>query len=178
MCLRHFCKKTLELSFLVCFFLSVFRNFSFSLSYDRQLIRHLSFENTLPSHSLYYVNFLESISRSKCAMRCLMLKSACAGILYNKELLSCKILKCHLTEKSIKRTSAGVGWEFWLVHGVCPDGWLPFDHHCYFFNKTKNNWFTAKEQCEKYGAHLVEIESPEENTWIMETFLPPWNEDV
>ncbi|XP_062584464.1 perlucin-like protein [Saccostrea cucullata] len=112
----------------------------------------------------------------ECAMQCILLQSACAGIMYNNELFSCKVVKCYLNDRSVNSTKMEVGWEIWFQNTVCPVGWVPFDGHCYFLNETKRNWNDAKEQCEHNEAHLVEIETLEENTWIMETFLSPWND--
>ncbi|XP_062577864.1 macrophage mannose receptor 1-like [Saccostrea cucullata] len=56
----------------------------------------------------------------------------------------------------------------------CLDGWFRYENHCYYVNTTAVTWNEAKFQCEINGARLIEIESDSENTWVMETFLPPW----
>ncbi|XP_061179576.1 perlucin-like [Saccostrea echinata] len=105
-----------------------------------------------------------------------MAGEGCAGILYNDKLFSCKLLKCHLNQRSVNRTRVEVGWEFWSKNTICPIGWEPFEGRCYFPSKTKKTWNDSKEECEQYGAPLVEIATPAENTWLMEAFLPPWSD--
>ncbi|XP_061190719.1 low affinity immunoglobulin epsilon Fc receptor-like [Saccostrea echinata] len=88
-------------------------------------------------------------------------------------LFSCKLLNRHLNERSVNRTRVEVGWTFF---NICPVGWVLFGGHCYFRSQTEDSWNNAQEDCLKYGAHLVEIDTPAENTWLMESFLPPWND--
>ncbi|XP_062575765.1 perlucin-like protein [Saccostrea cucullata] len=162
---------------LACFLLSVFiRKFSNSFSYQGELTRNVSLDNILPTNTLYYIKMIESISLIKCSSQCFLLNSACVGIIYNKIFFSCHLLKSYFTERSKNKTSVEVGWEIWLKKNCCSVGWVPFNGHCYFLNKTMTNWYDAKVVCELNGAHLVEIDTQEENTWIMETFLSPWND--
>ncbi|XP_062583170.1 C-type lectin domain family 17, member A-like [Saccostrea cucullata] len=60
-----------------------------------------------------------------------------------------------------------------LLPPFCQPGWVPFENHCYFLNKTEDTWENAKKHCEQNKAHLLEIETEIENTWARETFPYP-----
>ncbi|XP_062590517.1 perlucin-like protein [Saccostrea cucullata] len=139
------------------------------------MTRDESFDNLRPLHSLYYIVTLKNISRSWCALQCSMHQYLCRAILYNEDLFSCYLLNCYQNERLVDRGRIDGGWEFWIQNDACPTGWVPFQYHCYFLNKTTVPWSQAKVQCEYHGAYLLEIDSGEENTWAMETFLPLWN---
>ncbi|XP_062612181.1 C-type lectin lectoxin-Phi2-like [Saccostrea cucullata] len=115
-----------------------------------------------------------SVSRSECALQCLLQKPACAGFSYNNK--SC-YLYAHGMHKRITHNRRAEGWEFWTLNDVCPKHWLPYDGHCYFLNETKETWNNAKDLCEEHGAHLVEIENVEENYWIQNNFPSVWKDD-
>ena len=48
-------------------------------------------------------------------------------------------------------------------------GWEEFGDSCYYFNwldSDKLSWYSAFEMCDNITAHLVTIESPEEDDFI------------
>lgn len=45
--------------------------------------------------------------------------------------------------------------------------WVHYGYHVYRPFKEKKTWNRAKVHCESIGAYLVEIESVEENEWIL-----------
>ena len=53
----------------------------------------------------------------------------------------------------------------------CPDEWTLFRESCYYLDKNKKHgsFLDAKAECENLGGYLVEIESKEEDDFIIET---------
>lgn len=49
----------------------------------------------------------------------------------------------------------------------CDDNWEEFGESCYQFNRNVVNWFQAAEHCRRQDAHLVTVESTEENTFLV-----------
>ncbi|XP_056006840.1 perlucin-like [Ostrea edulis] len=62
-------------------------------------------------------------------------------------------------------------WKASTTCHVCDQGWLFFGSHCYFYNATKSSWNDAVLQCQAHSSYLLEINSSEENQWIVSTFL-------
>ncbi|KAF4014671.1 hypothetical protein G4228_006297 [Cervus hanglu yarkandensis] len=60
----------------------------------------------------------------------------------------------------------------------CPQNWEFFDGSCYFFSWTQSDWRSAVSACLLIGAHLVIIESTEEekflNFWYARNNKPTW----
>ena len=53
-----------------------------------------------------------------------------------------------------------------MIH--CPDNWIPYGTHCYFFNTDEVNAFlTAHTQCEAHDAWLAQVETEIESTFIL-----------
>ncbi|XP_062605255.1 perlucin-like protein, partial [Saccostrea cucullata] len=50
----------------------------------------------------------------------------------------------------------------------CPEGWEEYAMNCYRFFTDKKDWNSAKSFCDSMDAHLVAIESEEENNWIFD----------
>ncbi|XP_039608042.1 CD209 antigen-like protein C isoform X1 [Polypterus senegalus] len=50
---------------------------------------------------------------------------------------------------------------------VCSQNWTLFNSKCYFFSSKKLNWIEGLDGCRQYGAHLVIIESEEEQTFLL-----------
>ncbi|XP_063997729.1 C-type lectin domain family 17, member A-like [Pogoniulus pusillus] len=48
----------------------------------------------------------------------------------------------------------------------CPPGWLQFARTCYYFSTTTKPWLQAKDFCAELGAHLVVVESEQENKFL------------
>ncbi|XP_061175925.1 perlucin-like protein [Saccostrea echinata] len=82
----------------------------------------------------------------------------------------CKLLKIHLNKNVV--TELYDGWKFFYDTKACDSGWTPFNGHCYYIGNTLISWSNSQIQCQNYGAYVLEIESVEENMWIIETFLP------
>ncbi|XP_062618773.1 CD209 antigen-like protein D [Saccostrea cucullata] len=55
------------------------------------------------------------------------------------------------------------------------EGWMFYGNHYYLNIRSNATWHNAKLACENIGAHLVTIETEEENTWLTETFVPVWD---
>ncbi|XP_052694596.1 neurocan core protein-like [Crassostrea angulata] len=55
----------------------------------------------------------------------------------------------------------------WKYDIVCKEIWVHYGYHVYRPFKEKKTWNRAKVHCESIGAYLVEIESAEENEWIL-----------
>ncbi|XP_052763276.1 perlucin-like [Mya arenaria] len=49
---------------------------------------------------------------------------------------------------------------------LCPDGWMAEHGSCYYFNEVPHNFTEAQRACRDMGAHLVHIESIDENNFI------------
>nr|XP_034960754.1 C-type lectin domain family 4 member M-like [Zootoca vivipara] len=49
----------------------------------------------------------------------------------------------------------------------CPQNWVLFEKHCYFFSTSKNPWLAAKQSCEKEGAHLLIINIQAEQSFLL-----------
>ncbi|XP_032995620.1 C-type lectin domain family 4 member M-like isoform X2 [Lacerta agilis] len=49
----------------------------------------------------------------------------------------------------------------------CPQNWVLFEKHCYFFSTSKKPWLAAKQSCEKEGAHLVIINIQAEQSFLV-----------
>ncbi|XP_056003418.1 uncharacterized protein LOC125660740 [Ostrea edulis] len=80
---------------------------------------------------------------------------------------SCSASKCSIDEKC-KPLPRG---NFECVLSECRDGWIPFQDHWYTPHNNRQNQESAKMECGKENAYLVEINSSEENSWIKDTFL-------
>ncbi|NXT80291.1 CL17A protein, partial [Zapornia atra] len=48
----------------------------------------------------------------------------------------------------------------------CPAGWQQFFTTCYFFSTTTKPWLAAKEFCSSFNAHLVIVDSEQENKFL------------
>ncbi|XP_008059137.1 asialoglycoprotein receptor 2 [Carlito syrichta] len=70
--------------------------------------------------------------------------------------LDLRILACHMT----------------LLHGngsentCCPVNWVEYQGSCYWFSRSGKTWFGAKEYCQLENAHLVVINSREEQKFV------------
>ncbi|BFZ21805.1 hypothetical protein BsWGS_24844 [Bradybaena similaris] len=50
---------------------------------------------------------------------------------------------------------------------LCPPDWIRFGDSCYSFVREKVGWPAAVSLCREYGGYLLEINSKEENDWIV-----------
>ncbi|KAG2465938.1 MRC1 protein, partial [Polypterus senegalus] len=50
---------------------------------------------------------------------------------------------------------------------VCPQNWMLFNSKCYLFSSNKLTWTDGLDGCKAEGAHLVIIESEEEQTFLL-----------
>ncbi|NXG45665.1 CL17A protein, partial [Psilopogon haemacephalus] len=48
----------------------------------------------------------------------------------------------------------------------CPPGWLQFARTCYYFSTTTKSWLQAKDSCAELNAHLVIVDSEQENKFL------------
>ncbi|NXK00944.1 CL17A protein, partial [Corythaixoides concolor] len=48
----------------------------------------------------------------------------------------------------------------------CPAGWQQFARTCYFFSTTTKPWLAAKESCASANAHLVIVDTEQENKFL------------
>ncbi|XP_022801547.1 alpha-N-acetylgalactosamine-specific lectin-like isoform X1 [Stylophora pistillata] len=53
----------------------------------------------------------------------------------------------------------------------CDQGWKSFNSNCFKMFEEKKSWDDAKSHCEETGAHLVKIESADENIFLLNSFL-------
>lgn len=58
------------------------------------------------------------------------------------------------------------------VWSCCPKNWKPFDSHCYFTSRDTASWSKSEEKCSLRGAHLLVIQSQEEQDFITNTLNP------
>uniref|UniRef100_A0A3Q1KFN6 C-type lectin domain-containing protein n=1 Tax=Anabas testudineus TaxID=64144 RepID=A0A3Q1KFN6_ANATE len=49
---------------------------------------------------------------------------------------------------------------------TCPAGWRMFSCSCYFLSSQLGSWTFGRDDCRKKGAHLVVIDSAEEQTFL------------
>ncbi|XP_054999578.1 LOW QUALITY PROTEIN: C-type lectin domain family 4 member A-like [Sorex araneus] len=57
-------------------------------------------------------------------------------------------------------TMKGKSWS------CCPKNWKPFDSNCYFFSTEIKNWADSKKNCTGMQAHLLVVDSKEEQDFI------------
>lgn len=49
---------------------------------------------------------------------------------------------------------------------ACPNGWKPFEGHCYYLNQKLLSWTDAENDCRQRGSHLASVHSKAENVFI------------
>ena len=59
-----------------------------------------------------------------------------------------------------------------LLNSACQQGWIGKGTSCYKLFTSNNTWKNAKEECEKWNATLVKVESSEENDFIKTELSP------
>ena len=64
-----------------------------------------------------------------------------------------------------------------FLNSACQQGWINNGKSCYKLFTSSKTWKKAKEECKKWNARLVKVESSEENDFI-KTELLPTDEDV
>lgn len=55
------------------------------------------------------------------------------------------------------------------VKNCCPLGWVHFQSSCYFFSTNTRSWSESVKNCSSMGAHLVVINSEEEQVVQVQT---------
>ena len=55
------------------------------------------------------------------------------------------------------------------LNSACQQGWIGNGTLCYKSFRSPKTWENAKEECEKWNASLVKIESREENDFVTQT---------
>ncbi|GCB81640.1 hypothetical protein scyTo_0023014, partial [Scyliorhinus torazame] len=51
----------------------------------------------------------------------------------------------------------------------CPRGWKVHNKKCYNISTDERNWNDAKQECESSNSHLIIINAPEEQNFIIKT---------
>ncbi|XP_030266567.1 hepatic lectin-like isoform X1 [Sparus aurata] len=59
----------------------------------------------------------------------------------------------------------------------CQEGWEQNGPQCYYFSTDKLIWEKAREKCRRNGAHLVKIESEDEQSFLMQRLRDKMVED-
>ncbi|XP_073679575.1 C-type lectin domain family 10 member A-like [Garra rufa] len=54
----------------------------------------------------------------------------------------------------------------------CPDGWLLFSSHCYFFSHDGMPWDAAKDECKKRRSELLVLKSKQEKSFVVSKTRP------
>ncbi|XP_063406021.1 perlucin-like protein [Mytilus trossulus] len=49
----------------------------------------------------------------------------------------------------------------------CPDDWVTFSGHCYWFVYRNVTWNIAKKNCQQKGGYLATVDSVAENSWLI-----------
>ncbi|XP_039619549.1 uncharacterized protein LOC120535657 isoform X2 [Polypterus senegalus] len=70
------------------------------------------------------------------------------------------LLKNMLNGSNLPRYCNGEICEF------CPNGWIYYNHKCYFFSKNMLNWSNSQEHCKLTGGCLVSIQDGKEQDFI------------
>ncbi|XP_034003337.1 CD209 antigen-like protein E isoform X2 [Trematomus bernacchii] len=73
-------------------------------------------------------------------------------------------LKANLTEKTREEE---------CLKKTCPEGWRKFGCSCYLFSTEKASWEQSKQDCTASGAHLVIVDSEEEQKFIASKIKEP-----
>ncbi|XP_028718463.1 C-type lectin domain family 4 member E isoform X1 [Peromyscus leucopus] len=76
-----------------------------------------------------------------------------------------KKLQSHETVKELSCYSVTSG----SVKNCCPLNWKHFQSSCYFFSTTTLTWPSSLKNCSEMGAHLVVINTPEEQEFLFHT---------
>ncbi|XP_059112879.1 C-type lectin domain family 4 member E [Peromyscus eremicus] len=74
-------------------------------------------------------------------------------------------LQSHETVKELSCSSVTSG----SVKNCCPLNWKHFQSSCYFFSTTTLTWPSSLKNCSEMGAHLVVINTPEEQEFLFHT---------
>ncbi|XP_062568331.1 uncharacterized protein LOC134230510 [Saccostrea cucullata] len=137
-----------------------------AIQYESHYIADTDLDDVVFYDSLLSVHRSDSLTLcfAMCGQNC-----NCLG--YNSERK-----KCHLYKScdSVSKTDKETGWRYYNSK-LEEEGWLLYRTHYYLETKNSTTWPNARFECEKLGAHLVSIESEEENTWLTETILPAWD---
>ncbi|XP_075758369.1 C-type lectin domain family 17, member A isoform X3 [Pelodiscus sinensis] len=59
------------------------------------------------------------------------------------------------------------------VCGHCPDPWVWFQRTCYYFSESTKPWLEAQQFCVDRGAHLVIINTKEEQAFLLKNRVVP-----
>ncbi|XP_062612348.1 C-type lectin domain family 4 member C-like [Saccostrea cucullata] len=60
-----------------------------------------------------------------------------------------------------------------LESKACGKNMTYFQQSCYFLSPEKQTWTQSQKSCALYGGVLAEIETPEENDFIVQTIFKP-----
>ncbi|XP_038176093.1 C-type lectin domain family 4 member E isoform X3 [Arvicola amphibius] len=73
-----------------------------------------------------------------------------------------------LSHETVKELSC-FGVTSGSVRSCCPLNWKRFQSSCYFFSTTTLTWPSSLKNCSEMGAHLVVINTPEEQEFLFKT---------
>ncbi|XP_072334712.1 C-type lectin domain family 4 member E-like [Scyliorhinus torazame] len=77
--------------------------------------------------------------------------------------LSSAFARCNETSNSLCNTLRD------LSESRCPRGWKVHNQKCYIFSTDQRNWDDAKQGCECSNSHLIIINAPEQQNFIIKT---------
>ncbi|XP_042557459.1 C-type lectin domain family 4 member A-like isoform X1 [Dipodomys spectabilis] len=69
------------------------------------------------------------------------------------------------TQLECIKSPASMGGKVW---SCCPQKWKQFNSHCYFMSSDVNSWEKSKEMCSGLQAHLMVVNSKEEQSFIIQ----------
>lgn len=79
-----------------------------------RLVEDVRFTDVLPRNDTFYLDSLDDDRITMCALKCVTRLPYCSAILYNGGQGTCKLLKSHLNESLVDRTSVKKGWKLFI----------------------------------------------------------------
>ena len=118
---------------------------------------------------LHQYRVLNSTSHLKCLIECSLDKS-CMSVNYNWGTLCCELTDINIYTVNSYQSEIVENWTIYTKQiESCDDGWISHEQSCYFFSfEQSSTWTKANADCEAMDATLVQIESENENTFIVE----------
>ena len=118
---------------------------------------------------LHQYRVLNSISHLKCMIEC-SLDTRCMSVNYNWGTLCCELTDINIYTVNSYQSETVENWTIFTKEiQSCNDRWILHEQSCCFFSFDQSaTWFKASAACEDMGAMLVQIESENENTFIIE----------
>ncbi|XP_076004194.1 uncharacterized protein LOC142996952 [Genypterus blacodes] len=92
------------------------------------------------------------------------LENRCANATAERDLLKVRISNLAAEQDKMQKEMQKLNAT--MQAKKCPSGWTRFQFSCYFRSTTNKTWSLSRESCEKKGADLVVIDSPEEMVFL------------